>query len=52
MQNQEKQSIIEVLEKIQDYCKQQENCAYCELAALGLCPKSKTPQDWTLPHKA
>ena len=52
MQNQEKQSIIDVLEKIQDYCKQQEECKYCELAVYGLCPKAKTPQDWTLPSKA
>ena len=52
MQKQEKNDIIAVLEKIQDYCKQQEDCRYCELAVLGLCPKAKAPQDWTLPNKA
>lgn len=52
MQPIEKNKIIAVLEQIQDYCKQQENCTECELAALGLCPKSKTPQEWTLPNRA
>ena len=51
MQQQEKNSIISVLERIQDYCKQQEDCKYCELAVLGLCPKTNTPQDWTLPNR-